>query len=229
MSTFRAFTVERTNDGWKRTTSEMTTDELPAGDVLIRVEYSGINYKDGLASSENGRVARISPLVPGVDLAGTVVESSSPTVSAGDSVIVHGYDLGVARHGGFAGMARVPAEWIVPLPTTMTARQAMLVGTAGFTAALSVAALEHVGLAPGTGPVLVTGATGGVGSSAVGILARAGFEVVASTGKVDQADWLRALGADEIIGREETSAASQRPLETERWAGAIGCVGGSTL
>jgi len=229
MSTFKAFTVERTDDGWKRSTAEMTTDDLPDGEVMVRVEYSGINYKDGLASSENGRVARISPLVPGVDLAGTVVESSSPNVTVGESVIVHGYDLGVARHGGFAGMARVPASWIVTLPTTMTTRQAMLVGTAGFTAALSVAALEHVGLAPGTGPVLVTGATGGVGSSAVGILARAGFEVVASTGKVDQADWLRELGADEIIGREETSAASPRPMESERWAAAIDCVGGSTL
>jgi acrylyl-CoA reductase (NADPH) len=229
MTTFPAFAVERSDDGWKRSVVEMSTDELPPGEVLIRVEYSGINYKDGLASTENGRVARISPLVPGIDLAGVVVESTSPRVSVGDSVIVHGNDVGVARHGGYAGMARVPADWIVRLPPTLTSRQAMLVGTAGFTAALSVAALEHAGLAPGTGPVLVTGATGGVGSSAVGILARASFEVVASTGKPDQAEWLRELGADDVIGRDECSAESTRPLESERWAGAIDCVGGSTL
>jgi acrylyl-CoA reductase (NADPH) len=229
MTTFPAFAVERSDDGWKRSVVEMSVDELPPGEVLIRVEYSGINYKDGLASTEDGRVARISPLVPGIDLAGVVVESTSPSLSEGDAVIVHGYDVGVARHGGYAGMARVPADWTVRLPPTLTSRQAMLVGTAGFTAALSVAALEHAGLAPGTGPVLVTGATGGVGSSAVGILARAGFEVVASTGKPDQAEWLKELGADDVIGRDETSAESKRPLESERWAGAIDCVGGSTL
>jgi len=167
--------------------------------------------------------------VPGVDLVGEVVESTSPTVNVGDHVIVHGYDLGVAHHGGFAGMARVPAAWVVKLPSMLTGQQAMMIGTAGFTAAMSVAALEHAGLAPGTGPVLVTGATGGVGSCAVGILARQGFEVVASTGKAEQAAWLRDLGASEIIDRAETSAESKRPLDSERWAGAIDCVGGSTL
>lgn len=227
--TFRAFVVEKTDDGWWRGVRELTVDDLPAGDVLVRVERSGINYKDGLASIEKGRVARISPLVPGVDLAGTVEESSAAGISVGSKVIVHGYDLGVAHHGGFAGMARIPAGWVVPLPDGLTTEQAMQVGTAGYTAALSVMALEAAGLEPGEGPVLVTGATGGVGSTAVGILAGHGYHVVASTGKKDQAAWLRSLGAAEVIGRDETSAESPRPMESERWAGAVDSVGGSTL
>jgi acrylyl-CoA reductase (NADPH) len=227
--TFRAFVVEKTEQGWVRGVRDLTVDDLPEGDVLIDVERSGINYKDGLASSEKGRVARISPLVPGVDLSGTVAESSHPSVAAGAKVIVHGYDLGVAHHGGFAGTARVPAGWVVPLPEGLTAEQAMMVGTAGYTAALSVMALEAAGLEPEDGPVLVTGATGGVGSTAVGILANRGYEVVASTGKADQAEWLRSLGAGEVIGRDETSAESARPMDSERWAGAVDSVGGSTL
>jgi acrylyl-CoA reductase (NADPH) len=229
MTTFPAFTVQQSDQGWQRSVVEMSVDDLPPGEVLIEVEYSGINYKDGLASTEKGRVARISPLVPGVDLAGTVVESSDASILVGQSVIAHGYDIGVARHGGYAGFARVPAEWVVPLPARLTTRQAMMIGTAGFTAALSVAALEHVGVTNDSGPILVTGATGGVGSMAVGMLALGGFEVVASTGKPDSAQWLRDIGASEIIARDETSAESKRPMETERWAGAIDCVGGSTL
>ena len=226
---FRAFVVEKAEDGWTRTVREMAAADLPAADVLVRVRWSGINYKDGLASVESGRVARISPLVPGVDLAGEVVESSDPAFAPGDAVIVHGYDLGVAHHGGFAGLASVPAGWVVPMPDGLTARQAMMIGTAGYTAAASVDALHRAGLEPGDGPVLVTGATGGVGSYAVGILAAAGHHVVASSGKADAADWLKALGAQEVIGRDETSAASNRPLEGERWAGAVDCVGGTTL
>ncbi len=226
---FRAFMVERSDDGWRRRVVEIDDTELPDGEVLIDVEYSGINFKDGLASIENGRVARISPLIPGVDLAGTVIESSEPSIGTGSRVIVHGYDLGVAHHGGFAQHARVPASWVVPLPTGLTLEEAMLVGTAGYTAALSVMALEAAGLRREDGPVLVTGATGGVGSTAVGMLASHGFEVVASTGKPDQSEWLTSLGAAEVVDRAELSTDSGRSLESERWAGAVDCVGGVTL
>lgn len=229
MSTVRAFAVGNSESGWHRSIVDLATDDLGVGDVLVEVQYSGINYKDGLASTEAGKVARIDPLVPGIDLAGTVVESADPAVAVGSAVIAHGYDIGVAHHGGYAQMARVPAGWVVPMPDGLDARTAMLVGTAGYTAALSVAALEQHGLRPGDGPVLVTGATGGVGSMAVGMLAALGHEVVASTGKVDEAEWLTNLGASAVIDRAETSAESARPLEKERWAGAVDCVGGSTL
>ncbi|MFM7251772.1 MAG: acryloyl-CoA reductase, partial [Ilumatobacteraceae bacterium] len=162
-------------------------------------------------------------------LAGVVVESRSPSVSVGDAVIVHGYDLGVAHHGGYSALARVSADWVVPMPAGLDARTAMLVGTAGYTAALSVVALEAAGMQPGDGDVLVTGATGGVGSMAVGMLAARGHRVVASSGKADAADWLRRLGAADVVDRSETSAESPKPLERERWAGAVDCVGGATL
>lgn len=229
MSTVRAFTVGKSESGWTRTVTQLSNDQLGDGDVLIRVEYSGINFKDGLVGSETGRVARIDPIIPGIDLAGVVVESNDPAIAVGSSVLAHGYDIGVARHGGYAQFARIPSAWIVPMPAGLDSRTAMMVGTAGYTAALSVDALERAGLVAGAGPVLVTGATGGVGSMAVGMLAARGHEVVASTGKVDQADWLRSLGASEVIDRAETSAESTRPLERERWAGSVDCVGGSTL
>ena len=197
--------------------------------MVVRVEYSGINYKDGLASTEQGKVARIDPIIPGIDLAGVVEESSDPSIAVGSQVIAHGYDIGVAHHGGYAELARVPAGWVVPMPAGLDARTAMLVGTAGFTAALSVAALEHHGLRAGAGPVLVTGASGGVGSMAIGMLAARGHEVVASTGKLGDADWLRSLGATDVIDRAEMAPESGRPLEKERWAGAVDCVGGNTL
>ena len=229
MGTVRALTVGQTDSAWSRKITQLSSDDLGDGDVLIRVQYSGINYKDGLVSSANGRVARIDPIVPGIDLAGEVIESNCDQVAVGAHVLAHGYDLGVAHHGGYAEQARVPAGWIVAMPAGLTARTAMMVGTAGYTAALSVDALERAGLVAGAGPVLVTGATGGVGSMAIGMLAARGHEVVASTGKTDQNDWLRSLGASDVIDRAETSAASTRPLERERWAGAIDCVGGSTL
>ncbi len=229
MSTVRAFTVGKSESGWTRTVTQLSNDQLGDGDVLIRVEYSGINFKDGLVGSETGRVARIDPIIPGIDLAGVVVESNDPAIAVGSSVLAHGYDIGVARHGGYAQFARIPSAWIVPMPAGLDSRTAMMVGTAGYTAALSVDALERAGLVAGAGPVLVTGATGGVGSMAVGMLAARGHEVVASTGKVDQADWLRSLGASEVIDRAETSAESTRPLERERWAGSVDCVGRSTL
>jgi acrylyl-CoA reductase (NADPH) len=225
---FSALVVQRYGDNAVREVRQLTVDELGEGDALIKVSWSGVNYKDGLASTPKGKVARIDPIIPGVDLAGVIVEPGESGLAAGTQVIVHGYDLGVAHHGGFSEYARVPSSWIVPLPEALTARQAMVIGTAGFTAALSVHALEKHGLTPGSGPVLVTGATGGVGSVAIGILAERGYEVAASSGKPDAERFLKEMGATEILSREETSGAG-KPLERERWAGAVDCVGASTL
>ena len=227
-ATFSALVVQRDGDEAVREVRQLTVDELGDGDVLIKVRWSGINYKDGLAATPKGKVARIDPIVPGVDLAGEIVEPGESGLSMGTEVIVHGYDLGVAHHGGFSEYARVPSSWIVPLPEVLTTKQAMVVGTAGFTAALSVHALERHGLTPSSGPVLVTGATGGVGSVAVGILAERGYEVAASSGKPNADGFLKELGATEVLPREETSGPG-KPLERERWAGAVDCVGASTL
>jgi acrylyl-CoA reductase (NADPH) len=218
----RALVAERRDDEVTRELRELSADELGDGDVVVRVKWSSVNYKDALAVSPKGKVAQISPLVPGVDLAGTVVDG-------GEQVIVHGYDLGVAHHGGFAEYARVPSEWVVPLPSGLSARQAMALGTAGYTAGLSVQRLEDHGVTPEGGPVLVLGASGGVGSTAVGILAARGYEVHAATGKPDEADWLRELGAAEVLSREETSAESKRPMGSERWAAVVDPVGGAAL
>ncbi len=225
---FAAFTAEKTDDGFRRGVTELTLDDLPAGDVVVDVEWSSVNYKDHLAATEKGRVARISPIVPGIDLAGTVRSSDASATAAGDAVIVHGYDLGVAQHGGYAQVARVPAGWVVPLPEGLSAREAMVVGTAGYTAALSVLALLDHGLDPGAGTVLVTGATGGVGSMAVAMLSGLGFTVAASTGKAAAAPFLRGLGATEIIDRDELTDTA-KPLQSVRWAGAVDAVGGPTL
>ena len=222
---FRALVAEKQDDDVARGLQDLRADDLPDGDIVVRVDWSSVNYKDALAVSPKGRVAQISPLVPGVDLAGTVVEGEGE----GSEVIVHGHDLGVAHHGGFAEYARVPGEWVVPLPDGLSSRQAMALGTAGFTAGLSVQRLEEHGVEPGDGPVLVLGASGGVGSTAVGILAARGFEVVAATGKPDEADWLRELGASEVLSREETSAESKKPMESERWAAVVDPVGGKAL
>jgi acrylyl-CoA reductase (NADPH) len=226
--TFAAFTAEKTDDGFRRGITELTLDDLSAGDVVIDVEWSSVNYKDSLAATEKGRVARLSPLVPGIDLAGTVRSSDAPGVNPGDAVIVHGYDLGVSHHGGYATVARVPSEWIVPLPDGLTTREAMIVGTAGYTAALSVLALVDHGITPDAGTVLVTGATGGVGSIAVAMLAGLGYTVTASTGKPDAAAFLRELGADEIVARDELTDTS-KPLLSTKWAAAVDSVGGETL
>src|SRR3954470_17100071 len=192
---FRALVAEQRDRDVDRGLRELSPDELPEGDVTVRVRFSSVNYKDALAVSPKGRVARTSPLVPGIDLAGEVVEGGA----TGGGVIVRGYDLGVAHHGGYAEYARVPAGWVVPLPEGLSARQAMALGTAGLTAGLSIHALEAHGLRPSDGPVLVLGASGGVGSTAVGALATAGYEVWAATGKADQHDYLRGLGAHEIV------------------------------
>lgn len=229
---FRAFVAEKVAEAdppsLRRGVRTVDRDMLPEGKVEVRVGWSSVNYKDGLATRIDGKVARISPLIPGIDLAGEVIASTDPSIPIGRAVLAHGYELGVARHGGYTEFQRVPAEWVVPLPPGLTARDAMAIGTAGFTAAMSVAALEERGLEPADGPVLVTGASGGVGSTAVAILAERGYEVWAATGKPEEAERLRTLGATGILGRDEVTAQG-RPLESERWAGAVDAVGSATL
>jgi acrylyl-CoA reductase (NADPH) len=225
---FRAFLAVTEGEEIDRGVVAMTADQLPQDGVLVEVHWSSVNYKDGLAATPTGKVARISPIVPGVDLAGVLVEDA-PGMPAGTEVLAHGGPIGVARHGGYAQYARVPAELLVTVPNGMSARDTMVVGTGGFTAALSVMALQDHGVTPDSGPVLVTGATGGVGSTAVDILSRLGYEVVASTGKADAAAWLTELGASSIIDRAELSEEGRRPLESTVWAGAVDCVGGVTL
>ncbi len=239
-ATFRAYVVEhageRLDGPVTRGVREFAATDLPPGEVTVRVAWSSVNYKDGLAATSAGRVARISPLIPGIDLAGVVVASTdtggdtsgNTRFRPGDQVIAHGYDLGVAHHGGFAEYARVPAGWVVPLPAGLSLRDSMAIGTAGFTAAQSIVTLEERGLTPDAGPILVTGASGGLGSTAVGILASRGYEVWAVTGKEDARSWLQTLGAVGFLSRDEV-AASGRPLEHERWAAAIDTVGAAAL
>ncbi len=228
-ATFRAYVAEKLDERVERGVREFDGADLPEGEVEVRVDWSSVNYKDALATTADGKVARISPLIPGVDLAGEVRESSDPAFAVGASVLAHGYDLGVARHGGYGAFTRLPADYVVPLPTGLTARQSMAIGTAGFTAAMSVAALEQHGLRAGEGPVVVTGASGGVGSVAVAILAGRGHEVWAATGKPEEERRLRALGAVGFVPRAECTAESPRPLESARWAGAVDTVGAATL
>jgi putative YhdH/YhfP family quinone oxidoreductase len=225
---YRAFVVSKTGDDFTAGVTELDESQLPAGDVTILVEWSSVNYKDGLASGPTGRVVRSYPMTIGVDLAGRVAASNDARYREGDAVVVTGYDLGVAHPGGFAELARVPADWVVPLPDGLTTKEAMALGTAGFTAALSIHQLERNGLAPANGPVLVTGATGGVGSTAVSMLAGLGYTVAGSTGKAAEHPFLRDLGATEVLSREDVSAESSRPLEGERWAAAVDPVGGAT-
>jgi len=227
--TFDAYVVERRGDEVVAGIRQLPAEDLPDGDVTIRVDWSAVNYKDGMVTVPGNRVARISPLVPGVDLVGTVLASDSPAIAAGQVVVVHGYGLGISHFGGFAQFARVPASWVVPLPTGLDPRHAAVIGTAGFTAALSVFRLEQHGIRQDTGPVLVTGASGGVGSLAVSLLAARGFDVVASTGKGSEHAYLEALGARTVIGREDLDQRAERVLGPETWAGAIDCVGGATL
>jgi putative YhdH/YhfP family quinone oxidoreductase len=226
--TFRAFVAAKSDSGFERQVTELSASDLPDDGVLVDVEWSSVNYKDALASTPEGRVARISPLVPGIDLAGRLAEDAG-ALPKGTPVLAHGYDIGVSRHGGYAAKARVPADQLVPLPAGLNSREAMIIGTAGFTAALSVIALERHGITPEAGKVLVTGATGGVGSTAVSILSGLGYAVVASTGKKDSSEYLRALGASEVIDRATLSEEVGRPLESTVWAAAVDCVGGITL
>ncbi|HVO18636.1 MAG TPA: MDR family oxidoreductase [Anaeromyxobacter sp.] len=232
--TFPALLVHEPGGGARR--AELTSlaeDDLPSGDVTVEVAFSSLNYKDGLAVTGRGKVLRRLPMVPGIDLAGTVVASGSPSVRAGDQVLVTGYGIGEERHGGFARRARVPSEWVVPVPAGLSPRRAMAVGTAGFTSMLCAMALEEAGVRPPQGggglEVLVTGAAGGVGSLAVALLSRMGYRVAASTGRPAERAWLESLGASRIVDRGALAAESGKPLDREAWAGAIDVVGGATL
>lgn len=222
--------VARDNNGSITLAQEKLDESLfPEDGVVIRVHYSGVNYKDALAVTPKGGAVTSYPRVPGIDLAGEVISSSEPTIRRGDLVLAHGYGIGIGQDGGYAELAHVPAEWVVPLDG-LTPRDAIAVGTAGFTAAMSVVALQAHGVTPGRGPVLVTGASGGVGSVSVDLLASLGFDVVASTGKSDAIELLTELGARSVIGRLPGDPSTlSRPLGKEQWAGAIDCVGGDTL
>ncbi|ARI78566.1 NADPH:quinone oxidoreductase family protein [Halobacillus mangrovi] len=226
---FKALMVNKSEEKFSVQVEDLSFDDLPEGDVTIQVHYSSVNYKDGLASTPNGKIVQSYPFVPGIDLAGTVVSSDDTRYQEGDKVIVTSYELGVSHFGGFSEYARVPGDWVVPLPEGLTLKEAMAFGTAGFTAALSVHKLEQSGVKPEDGTVLVSGATGGVGSMAVSMLAKNGYHVTASTGKESEHNYLRDLGAKEIISREELSPEKLRPLSKQRWAGAVDPVGGKTL
>ena len=229
MTKFKALLIEKTDAGFTRSIVERDVADLPEGDVLIEVRYSSLNYKDGLSAMGNPGVSRNFPHTPGIDAAGVVVESSASEFAPGDEVIVIGFDLGMNTSGGFGQRIRVPAGWIVPKPATMTLEQSMVIGTAGFTAALCVHKLESAGMQPDGGPVLVTGATGGVGSVAVMLLSQLGYSVTAVTGKESQHDFLRSIGASEIISREDAQAGADRPMLAETWGGAVDAVGGDIL
>ncbi|MEM9326937.1 MAG: YhdH/YhfP family quinone oxidoreductase [Bacteroidota bacterium] len=228
--TFRAYRVTEDDTGkFSRAIVERTTEDLPEGDVLIKVHYAALNYKDALSFSGNKGVTRKYPHTPGIDGAGVVVESQSSDFSPGDQVIVTSYDLGMNTDGAFAEYVRVPAAWVVPLPSGMSLHESMVIGTAGLTAGIGLHKMEQMGQTPSKGPLAVSGATGGVGSMAVGIMAKAGYEVIASTGKSESADYLKGLGATEVVDREAISDDSSRPLIKPKWAGALDTVGGNTL
>jgi alcohol dehydrogenase len=229
MSSHRALLVEKTDTGFTRKVVDRDVSELPDGDMLIDVRYSSLNYKDALSATGNPGVTRSFPHTPGIDAAGVVLESASNEFHAGDEVVVIGYDLGMNTAGGFGQRIRVPSGWVVPRPQGLSLHQCMVIGTAGFTAALCVDKLERAGMVPDSGPVLVSGATGGVGSVAVMLLTRLGYQVTAVTGKAEQHDFLLALGASELLSRDEARAGSDRPLLKERWGGAVDTVGGEIL
>ncbi|MFC3769692.1 acryloyl-CoA reductase [Paenibacillus sp. GCM10012303] len=230
MTMFRALYVEKEEGRCVSRVRTITEHELPPGEVTVRVSYSSVNYKDGLAVQTDGRIVSRYPFVPGIDLSGTVVRSADPRFLEGDLVLATGYGLGVSHFGGYSELARVPGDWLVPLPEGLSAREAMILGTAGFTAALSIERLREHGVRPGEGgPVAVTGATGGVGSAAVLLLAALSYEVAAGTGKPDAAGYLRGLGAADVLGREELAGVAGKPLQQERWAGAVDPVGGPAL
>ncbi|MCP3761016.1 acryloyl-CoA reductase [Domibacillus sp. A3M-37] len=226
---FHALIVDKTEDDFSVGVKKIGLEELPQGEVLIKTAYSGINYKDGLASIPDGKIVRSYPFIPGIDLAGVVVSSSDTRFQEGDEVIATSYEIGVSHFGGYSEYARIPADWVVPLPKGLTLKEAMIFGTAGFTAALSVQRLEENGLQPDQGNVLVTGATGGVGSFAVSMLAGRGYNVVASTGKDSEKNYLTKLGAKEIVSREDVYNGKLKALDKEQWAGAVDPVGGETL
>jgi len=225
---FKALLLEKDDAGFRAGVASLDEARLPAGDVLVKPEFSSINFKDGLALTNRSPVVRVWPMVPGIDGAGTVLESSHPDWKAGDRFVLNGFGVGETHWGCLAERARLDGDWLVRLPAAFTPRQAMAIGTAGYTAMLCVMALERHGLKPGDGDVLVTGATGGVGSVAIALLARLGYRVVAASGKSAEADYLKRLGAAAVVDRAEFAAAG-KPLQKERWAGAVDAVGSHTL
>ncbi len=225
---YQALQIEKDEAGYRCSLKTLDDRALPEGDVTVAVAYSTINYKDGLAITGKSPVVRKFPLTPGIDLAGTVTESQHPLFKAGDTVVLNGWGVGESHSGGLAQQARLKGDWLIALPSAFSPRQAMAIGTAGYTAMLCVMALEKHGLRPEQGEVLVTGAGGGVGSVAIALLARLGYRVVASTGRLQEADYLRSLGATEVIDRAELSAPG-KPLAKERWAGVVDTVGSHTL
>lgn len=230
VESFPALLVDKTPNGEvSAQVTELTTEQLPEGDVVIEVAYSSLNYKDALACGSHPGVVKSLPHVPGIDCAGTIVESATDSWNVGDVVLVTGYGLGGEHWGGFSQYVRVPAEWVVAMPAGFDARKAMIVGTAGFTAAQSVTAIVDRGIEPGAGPVVVTGATGGVGTWSIAILAKLGFQVTAVTGKQDQAEMLRQIGAAQVVGREAVIDNSDRPLLKGHWAAGVDTVGGLPL
>lgn len=228
MSTFRALRIDKGEDGQTVRKVDFDLADLMEGDVVVRVSHSTVNYKDGLAITGKSPVVRRFPMIPGIDFAGKVVASESPEFKEGDDVVLNGWGVGETHLGGYAEVARVKSEWLVPLPEGLTPAESMAVGTAGYTSMLCVMALERHGVTPDRGPILVTGASGGVGSVAVAILAKLGHQVVASTGRPSEADYLKGLGAAEIISREEL-AAPGRPLQREKYAGVVDSVGSVPL
>ncbi len=226
---FNALVVEKTETGTHAAVCEISYDDLPAGDVTVLVEYSTVNYKDGLCIGPGGGLVRTYPHVPGIDFAGTVESSDDPRYKAGDAVVLTGWRVGEKHWGGYSQKARVKADYLVPLPDGLSSRQAMAVGTAGFTAMLAIMALEDHGLHPEQAPVLVTGAAGGVGSVAIAILANLGYEVAAVTGRPEASDYLKALGATQIVARSDINETTKRPLEAETWSGCVDAVGGDML
>ncbi len=228
MDRFKALLISKDDNGQKVEWTQMGVADLMPGDVTVRVSHSTINYKDGLAITGKGPVVRRWPMIPGIDFGGTVVASENASVRVGDEVILNGWGVGETHYGGYSQIARVPSGWLVPKPSAFTAAQAMAIGTAGYTAMLCVMALEAHGVKPASGPVLVTGAAGGVGSVAIALLARLGYTVHASTGRREEEGYLKSLGATEVIDRAELSGKA-RPLAKERWAGAVDSVGSTTL
>ncbi|MBC6139957.1 acryloyl-CoA reductase [Listeria welshimeri] len=229
MKSFQALFIEKEADNTSLHFRETTLDNLPENEVTIEVHYSGINYKDGLAVLPEGKIVNQYPFIPGIDASGVVIESKSDRFQVGDEVIVTSYDFGVSYFGGYSEFIRVPAEWVVPLPQGLSLKEAMILGTAGFTAALSVDALESSGIRPETGKIAVSGATGGVGSLSTAILAKRGFSVVASSGKKDAKDFLQKFGVSEVVSREAFQPEKIRALDKQLYAGAIDCVGGKPL
>jgi len=229
MSKFKAFLIEEAEEGVNSSFKTIDTADLDPGEVLIKTAYSSVNFKDALAATGAGKIIRRFPCVGGIDLSGVVVESSSDEFKVGQEVIATSYDIGVAHHGGYAEYCRVPAKWIVPMPTGLDLFSSMALGTAGFTAGLAVERMEHNGLNPDAGPVLVNGATGGVGGIAIDILSALGYDVTAMTGKPDQSDYLKSLGAAEILDTASLDLAKIRPLGRETWAGVVDNLGGDIL